>query len=96
LSFIIDCTTSAPDVRTFGAMSSYLSDHWRQSLCLLFVDFFLSGARSALPMGVAPEAIAKTIRVKAQKILTGLSDILSSCDVFQHDFVLNYSSLLSL
>jgi hypothetical protein len=58
LSFIIECTTSASDVRTSGAMGGYLADHRLQSLCLLFVDFFLSGVRPALPMGVAPEAIA--------------------------------------
>jgi hypothetical protein len=64
----IECTTSAPDVRTFEAMGGYLlADHKLQSLSLLSVDFFLSGARPALPMGVAPEAIAEIFRVYAQK-----------------------------
>jgi hypothetical protein len=59
LSFIIECTTSAPDVRTSKATGDYLADHGLQSLCLLSIEFFLSGARPAFPMGVAPEAIAK-------------------------------------
>jgi hypothetical protein len=52
-----------PDVRTSEVMGGYLTDHRLQSLCLLSVDFFLSGARPALPMEVAPEAIAEIFRV---------------------------------
>jgi hypothetical protein len=39
----------------------FVADHRLQSLRLLSVNFFLSGARPALPMGVAPEAIAEKI-----------------------------------
>jgi hypothetical protein len=63
-SFIIGCTTSAPDVsspRGYGRV--FVADHRLQSLRLLSVDFFLSGARPTLPMGVAPEAIAEIFRV---------------------------------
>jgi hypothetical protein len=59
-SFIIGCTTSAPDVsspRGYGRV--LVADHRLQSFRLLFVDFFLSGVRPALPMGVSPEAIAE-------------------------------------
>jgi hypothetical protein len=50
----------------------FVTDHGLQSLRLLFIDFFLStffidfflsGVRPALPMGVAPEAIAEIFRV---------------------------------
>jgi hypothetical protein len=62
---VMGCTTSAPDVsspRSYGRV--LVADHRFQFLLLLFVEFFLeiaflSGARPALPMGVAPEAIAK-------------------------------------
>jgi hypothetical protein len=63
------CTTSAPDVsspRVYGRV--LVGDYRLQFLLLLSLEFFLkttflSGARPALPMGVAPEAIAKKIRV---------------------------------
>jgi hypothetical protein len=57
-SFMIGCITSAPDVnspRGYGRV--FVADHRLQPFRLLFVDFFLSGARPKLPMGVAPEAI---------------------------------------
>jgi hypothetical protein len=68
-SIIIGCTTSAPDVsgpRGYGWV--LVADHRLQFLLLLSIDFFLntaflSGARPALPMGVAPEAIAEIFRV---------------------------------
>jgi hypothetical protein len=44
-------------------MGGYLADYRLQSLCLHSIAFFLSGARPALPMGVAPEAIAEIFRV---------------------------------
>jgi hypothetical protein len=59
-SFIIGCTTSAPDVsspRGYGRV--LVADHRLQSLRLLSIDFFLSAARPALLMGVAPEAIVE-------------------------------------
>jgi hypothetical protein len=68
-SIIIRCTTSAPDVsRPRGYGWVLVADHRLQFLLLLSVEFFLktaflSGARPALPMGVAPEAIAEIFRV---------------------------------
>jgi hypothetical protein len=59
-SIIMGCTTSAPDVsspRGYGWV--LVTDHRLQFLLLLSVVFFLSGARPALPMGVATEAIAE-------------------------------------
>jgi hypothetical protein len=73
---VIGCTTSAPDVSTPRGYGQVLvADHRLQFLLFLFrlssslfVEFFLenaflSGARPALPMGVAPEAIAEIFRV---------------------------------
>jgi hypothetical protein len=68
-SFITGCTTSAPDVsspRGYGRV--FVVDHRLQSLRLFSVDFFLSGARPALPMGVAPEAIAKFFGYRLKNI----------------------------
>jgi hypothetical protein len=68
-SIIIGCTTSAPDIsspRGYGRV--LVANHRLQFLLLLSVDFFLktaflSGARPALLMGVAPEAITEIFRV---------------------------------
>jgi hypothetical protein len=68
-SIVIGWTTSAPDVSSPQGYGRVLvADHRIQFFLLLFVEFFLkivflSGARLALLMGVAPEAIAKKIRV---------------------------------
>jgi hypothetical protein len=87
--------TSAPDVRTSEAMGDlFVADHGLQSLCLLFVDFFLSGARPALPMGVAPEAIVKKNWVWAQKYKHVDLKYFLFVIFFRCDFVLNYSSPL--
>jgi hypothetical protein len=56
---LLSAPSVLPDVRTSEAMGGYLTDHRRQSLCLLSVDLILSGARPALLMGVAPESIAE-------------------------------------
>jgi hypothetical protein len=67
-SYIFECTTSASDVKASEAIGGlFVADHGLQSLRLLSVNFFLSGARPALPMGVAPEAIAEIVRVEAKK-----------------------------
>jgi hypothetical protein len=68
-SIIIGCTSNAPDVsRPRGYGRVLVADHRLQFLLLLSVEFFLkttflSGVRPALPMGVAPEAIAEIFRV---------------------------------
>jgi hypothetical protein len=46
----------------------FVANHGLQSLRLLFIDFFLSGAQPTLPMGVAPKAIAEFFGYRLKNI----------------------------